>query len=101
MGLLRTLKDTALSHTSPKEKIYLTGPEREQAVHHREGNHSKKVSEVPHQCIIIAETEVLLGCAVLPAYRGKIKNRATMEDPSDTESLGDEHLSSATIYSAI
>lgn len=92
MGVLRTLRGMALSHTSPKGKIYLTGPEQERAVHQREGNHSKKVSEVPHQCIIIAETEVLLCCAVLPAYRGKIENRVTMKDPSHTESLGNEHL---------
>lgn len=89
MGVLRTLKDTTPSHAPPKGKIYLTGPEQERAVQHREENRSKKVSEVPHKRIIIA---VLFGCAVLPGYGGKIKNRATMKDPSDIESLGNEHL---------
>lgn len=39
----------------------------------------------------IAETEVLLCCAV-PQNTGKIQNRAAMKDPSDIESLGNEHL---------
>lgn len=80
-------------HIPPKNLTGLYYRSRHRAsCHHRERNHSKNFSAAPHQRTIIAETDVLLCCAVIPAYRGKIKNRATMKDPSDIESLGNEHL---------